>query len=45
VLELLVEAGVTADLRSFEKIGHSMHGQDPALFTATLVDWSSTQGG
>jgi hypothetical protein len=41
VLELLAEAGVTADYRTFEKMGHSMHGQDPVLFTGTLLDWSS----
>jgi pimeloyl-ACP methyl ester carboxylesterase len=43
VLELLAEAGVTADYRSFEKMGHSMHGQDPSLFTETLLDWTATQ--
>ena len=43
VLELLDEAGVTADYRSFEKMGHSMHGQDPALFTETVLDWCSKQ--
>jgi pimeloyl-ACP methyl ester carboxylesterase len=41
VLELLAEAGVTADYRSFEKMGHSMHGQDPSLFAATVLDWCS----
>ena len=40
-LELLAEAGVTVDYRSFDRIGHSMHGQDPSLFTNTLVDWVS----
>jgi pimeloyl-ACP methyl ester carboxylesterase len=40
-LDLLAEAGVTADYRSFEAMGHSMHGQDPQLFTETLVDWVS----
>jgi len=39
--ELLAEAGVPLDYRSFETMGHSMHGQDPKLFTDTLVDWSS----
>ena len=33
--------GVSVDYRSFETMGHSMHGQDPRLFTDTLVDWSS----
>jgi hypothetical protein len=41
VCTLLEEAGVNVDYRSFETMGHSMHGQDPRLFTDTLVDWSS----
>jgi len=40
-LELLGEAGVAVEYRSFEQMGHSMHGQDPQLFTDTLVDWSA----
>jgi pimeloyl-ACP methyl ester carboxylesterase len=39
-LEHLEEAGVAVDFRSFERMGHSMHGQDPELFTRTLVEWS-----
>lgn len=39
---LLAEAGVPVDYRSFETMGHSMHGQDPQLFTDTLFDWTST---
>ena len=39
---LLEEAGVSVDYRSFETMGHSMHGQDPQLFTDTLVDWVAT---
>jgi pimeloyl-ACP methyl ester carboxylesterase len=39
VLALLDEAGVDVDYRSFETMGHSMHGQDPQLFTETVVDW------
>jgi pimeloyl-ACP methyl ester carboxylesterase len=42
VLGLLAEAGAKVDYRSFEKMGHSMHGQDPRLFTDTLVDWAAT---
>lgn len=42
VRALLAEAGVPVDSRSFEKMGHSMHGQDPRLFTDTLVDWART---
>ena len=41
VVELLGEAGVPVDYRSFETMGHSMHGQDPRLFTDTVFDWSS----
>jgi len=42
-LHLLREAGVRVDYRSFEQMGHSMHGQDPHLFTQTLVNWVSEQ--
>ena len=34
-------AGVPVDYRSFDHMGHSMHGQDPQLFTDTLVDWAA----
>jgi hypothetical protein len=40
VRDLVEVAGVTFDYRSFDAMGHSMHGQDPRLFTDTLVDWS-----
>ncbi len=39
VRELLAGAGVAVDYRSFDTMSHSMHGQDPRLFTDTLVDW------
>jgi pimeloyl-ACP methyl ester carboxylesterase len=42
VQELLGEAGVPVDYRSFEAIGHSMHGQDPQLWADTVVDWVNT---
>ena len=29
-------------IRSFPEMGHSMHGQDPKLFTDTLVEWAKT---
>jgi pimeloyl-ACP methyl ester carboxylesterase len=45
VRELLGEAGVRVDYRSFEAMGHSMHGQDPKLFTDTLVAWSRSLAG
>jgi pimeloyl-ACP methyl ester carboxylesterase len=38
--EQLTAAGATVDYRSFDAMGHSMHGQDPQLFVDTLVDWS-----
>jgi pimeloyl-ACP methyl ester carboxylesterase len=43
VIELVSGAGVDVDYRSFEQMGHSMHGQDPQLFTDTVVDWASKQ--
>lgn len=36
------ETGVPVDHRSFESVGHSMHGDDPELFVATLTDWIDT---
>jgi pimeloyl-ACP methyl ester carboxylesterase len=39
----LVEAtGQPVTYKSFPRMGHSMHGQDPALFTETLVEWAAT---
>jgi pimeloyl-ACP methyl ester carboxylesterase len=43
VLELLREAGVPVDYRSFDTMGHSMHGQDPQLFVDTIADWASNR--
>jgi pimeloyl-ACP methyl ester carboxylesterase len=43
-LALLAEADVDVDYRSFDRMGHSMHGQDPPLFTKTLLDWTSKRG-
>jgi pimeloyl-ACP methyl ester carboxylesterase len=37
--ELIRRAGHPVDYRSFPNVGHSMHGQDPKLFSETLVDW------
>ncbi|MET0903689.1 MAG: alpha/beta hydrolase [Acidimicrobiales bacterium] len=45
VQALLGEAGVPVDYRSFDAMGHSMHGQDPPLFTDTLVDWVTKLAG
>jgi pimeloyl-ACP methyl ester carboxylesterase len=41
VCERIRAAGQAVDYRSFPEMGHSMHGQDPKLFTETLVDWVS----
>jgi pimeloyl-ACP methyl ester carboxylesterase len=40
--ELISAAGQPVDYRSFPTMDHSMHGQDPKLFTDTLVDWAAT---
>jgi pimeloyl-ACP methyl ester carboxylesterase len=40
VRELLEKAGVTCTYKSFPTMGHSMHGQDPELFAATLAEWA-----
>jgi hypothetical protein len=42
--QMLDEAGVPVDYRSSERMGHSLHGQDPRLFTDTLVDWAAGLG-
>ena len=39
VRDLLSEAGVTVDYRSFPEVGHAMHGERPDLFVDTLLDW------
>jgi pimeloyl-ACP methyl ester carboxylesterase len=39
VRELLAEAGVPVDYRSFPDVGHSMHGTKPDLYVDTLLDW------
>lgn len=40
--EIVSAAGQPIEYRSFPAMGHSMHGQDPALFTKTVADWSAT---
>ncbi len=42
VQELLGQARVTVDYRSFPKVGHSMHGTEPDLYVDTLVDWAGS---
>ena len=39
---LIEKAGSPVTYLSFPRMGHSMHGQDPELFTKTLVDWAKT---
>lgn len=39
---LLAAAGCAVDYQSFPTMGHSLHGQDPRLFTDTLVRWAAT---
>jgi pimeloyl-ACP methyl ester carboxylesterase len=41
VRDLLHEANVSVDYRSFPEVGHSMHGDKPDLFVDTLLDWVS----
>ena len=40
--ELISAAGQPVDYRSFPTMDHSMHGQDPKLFTDTLTGWAKT---
>jgi hypothetical protein len=44
VQELLREAGVTVDYRSFPSVAHSMHGTQPDLYVDTVLDWVGTLG-
>ncbi len=39
-IDLIRAAGQSVDVRSFPEMGHSLHGQDPKLFTDTLVEWA-----
>lgn len=40
--ELVTSAGQPFEYKSFPAMGHSMHGQDPNLFAATLAEWAKT---
>jgi pimeloyl-ACP methyl ester carboxylesterase len=42
VRDLVEGAGQRFDYQSHPQMGHSMHGQDPALFASILQDWSGT---
>ena len=40
-VELIRSAGQDVEVRGFPTMGHSMHGQDPALFTQTVTGWAT----
>ncbi|GAA2212505.1 alpha/beta hydrolase [Nonomuraea monospora] len=42
VQQLVAATGSRIDYLSFPQMGHSMHGQDPQLFTKTLTEWAAT---
>ena len=42
VRELVTLAGNRFDYQSHPTMGHSMHGQDPALFSRILIEWAAT---
>jgi pimeloyl-ACP methyl ester carboxylesterase len=42
VQELLGEAGVAVEYRSFPTVAHSMHGTQPDLYVDTLLEWVAT---
>jgi hypothetical protein len=44
VRELLGEAGVSVDYRSFPTVGHSMHGTEPDMFVDNLLEWVADLG-
>ena len=39
---LIEQTGSPVSYASFPRVGHSMHGQDPALFTKTLIEWATS---
>ena len=41
-IELIETAGQRVNYQTFPAMGHSMHGQDPQLFTDTVVQWAAT---
>lgn len=44
VRELLRDAGVDVDYRSFPDVGHAMHGDRPELYVETLLSWVGNIG-
>lgn len=45
VRALIESAGGRVEYQSFPAMGHSLHGQDPRLFTDTLARWAATLTG
>ena len=43
VRQLVTGAGQPLCFRSFPTMGHSMHGQDAALFVATVAEWADAE--
>lgn len=43
--ELVASSGQRIDYKSFPKMGHSMHGEDPKLFTQLLIEFEATLKG
>jgi pimeloyl-ACP methyl ester carboxylesterase len=39
--QLIEAAGQDVEYRSFSGVGHSMHGQDPELYSTTLLEWAA----
>ncbi|MGH9047630.1 MAG: alpha/beta hydrolase, partial [Acidimicrobiales bacterium] len=39
--QLVTEAGQPFEYKSFPTMAHSMHGQDPTLFTSIVAKWAS----
>lgn len=42
VRDLLAEAGIPVEYRSFPEMGHAMHAQDPKRYVATVLEWFDT---
>lgn len=39
VQDLLAEAGIAVEYRSFPTMGHAMHAEDPQLYVDTVLEW------
>ena len=42
VQDLLAEAGVAVEYRSFPEVGHAMHSEKPELYVDTVLEWVKT---